>query len=43
MAGNDFFGDVGRQVLGRTSLLLKHRHVVALRTLRTLLPPQAQR
>ena len=43
MAGDDFFSQVGRQLLWRSTLLLQHSDIVALTTLRLLLPPEAQR
>ena len=43
MAGDDFLSKVGRQLLWRPTLLLQHGDVVALTTLRLLLPPEAQR
>ena len=42
MAGNDFLGQVGRQLLRCPTLLLQHGDVVALGALGTLFPPQSQ-
>ena len=42
MARDNLLGQVGRQVLRGTTLFLEHGDVITLRTLRALLPPEAQ-
>ena len=43
MTGDDFLGQMSREMLGSTTLFLKHRDIVALGAFRTLLPPETQR
>ena len=43
MTGDNLLSQMSRQMLRGTALFLKHRYIIALCSLGTLLPPEAQR